>query len=205
MNAPLVHPPTADAVPSSEGVTPVMAQFLAAKAAQPDAIVFFRMGDFYELFFKDAEIASAALGITLTKRGKHQGQDIPMAGVPVHSLDGYLARLIRQGFKAAICEQLEAPSEARKRGSKAVVHRDIVRVVTPGTLTEDSLLDARGANRLAAVSVRKGRAAVAVVELSAGSVDAVACSPDDLGAVLASFRPSEVLAPDRLWSEEAIK
>ena len=205
MNAPLVHPPTADTVPSSEGTTPVMAQFLAAKANQPDAIVFFRMGDFYELFFKDAEIASRALGITLTKRGKHQGQDIPMAGVPVHALDGYLARLIRQGFKAAICEQMEAPSEARKRGSKAVVHRDIVRVVTPGTLTEDSLLDARGANRLAAVSVRKGRAAVAVVELSAGSVDAVACSLEDLGATLASFRPSEVLVPDRLFSDEATK
>ena len=205
MNAPLAHPPTADAVPSSEGTTPVMAQVLAAKASQPDAIVFFRMGDFYELFFKDAEIASRALGITLTKRGKHQGQDIPMAGVPVHALDGYLARLIRQGFKAAICEQMEAPSEARKRGSKAVVHRDIVRVVTPGTLTEDSLLDARGANRLAAVSVRKGRAAVAVVELSAGSVDAVACSLEDLGATLASFRPSEVLVPDRLFSDEATK
>ena len=205
MNAPVIHPATADTVPSSEGTTPVMAQFLAAKASQPDAIVFFRMGDFYELFFKDAEIASKALGITLTRRGKHQGQDIPMAGVPVHALDGYLARLIRQGFKAAICEQLEAPSEARKRGSKAVVHRDIVRVVTPGTLTEDSLLEARGANRLAAVSVRKGRAAVAVVELSAGSVDAVACSLEDLGATLASFRPSEVLVPDRLFSDEATK
>ena len=205
MNAPVIHPATADTVPSSEGTTPVMAQFLAAKASQPDAIVFFRMGDFYELFFKDAEIASKALGITLTRRGKHQGQDIPMAGVPVHALDGYLARLIRQGFKAAICEQLEAPSEARKRGSKAVVHRDIVRVVTPGTLTEDSLLDARGANRLAAVSMRKGRAAVAVVELSAGSVDAVACSLEDLGATLASFRPSEVLVPDRLFSDEATK
>ena len=202
MNAPLAHPPKFEA---DAGTTPVMAQFLAAKASQPDAIVFFRMGDFYELFFKDAEIASAALGITLTKRGKHQGEDIPMAGVPVHALDGYLARLIRQGFKAAICEQLEAPSEARKRGSKAVVHRDIVRVVTPGTLTEDTLLDARGANRLAAVSVRKGRAAVAVVELSAGGVDVVACDPHDLGATLAAFRPSEVLVPDRLFSDETLK
>lgn len=205
MNAPLAHPPQAEALPSAEGVTPVMAQFLAAKASAPDAILFFRMGDFYELFFKDAEIAAAALGITLTKRGKHQGEDIPMAGVPVHALDGYLARLIRQGFKAAICEQLEAPSEAKKRGSKAVVRRDIVRVVTPGTLTEDSLLDARGANRLAAVAIRKGRAAVAVVELSAGAVDVVACPLEDLGATLASFRPSEVLVPDRLFSDEAAK
>jgi len=205
MNAPLAHPPKAEALPSAEGVTPVMAQFLAAKAQAPDAILFFRMGDFYELFFRDAEIAAGALGITLTKRGKHQGEDIPMAGVPVHALDGYLARLIRQGFKAAICEQMEDPAEARKRGSKAVVRRDIVRVVTPGTLTEDSLLDARGANRLAAVSIRKSRAAVAVVELSAGAVDVVACSLEDLGATLASFRPSEVLVPDRLFSDEAAK
>ena len=205
MNAPLAHPPKAAEMPSAEGVTPVMAQFLAAKAQAPDAILFFRMGDFYELFFRDAEIAAAALGITLTRRGKHQGEDIPMAGVPVHALDGYLARLIRQGFKAAICEQLEAPAEARKRGSKAVVRRDIVRVVTPGTLTEDSLLDARGANRLAAVAIRKGRAAVAVVELSAGSVDVVACALEDLAANLASFRPSEVLVPDRLFSDEAAR
>ena len=205
MNAPLAHPPHADAVPSLEGATPFMAQYLTAKAGQPDAILFFRMGDFYELFFKDAEIAAAALGITLTKRGKHNGDDIPMAGVPVHALDGYLARLIRQGFKAAICEQLEDPAEAKKRGGKAVVHRGVVRVVTPGTLTEDSLLDARGANRLAAVAVRKGRAAVAVVELSAGAVDVVACSLEDLGATLSSFRPSEVLVPDRLFSDEATK
>lgn len=188
-----------------EGVTPFMAQYLTAKASVPDAILFFRMGDFYELFFRDAEIAAAALGITLTKRGKHQGDDIPMAGVPVHALEGYLARLIRQGFKAAICEQMEDPAEAKKRGSKAVVRRDIVRVVTPGTLTEDSLLDARGANRLAAVAIRKGRAAVAVVELAGGVVDVVACALEDLGATLASFRPSEVLVPDRLFSDEAAK
>jgi DNA mismatch repair protein MutS len=101
MNAPLAHPPKAEPLPSAEGVTPVMAQFLAAKAQAPDAILFFSMGDFYELFFKDAEIAAAALGITLTKRGKHKGEDIPMAGVPVHALEGYLARLIRQGSTAA--------------------------------------------------------------------------------------------------------
>ena len=205
MNAPLVPPPKAADLPSAEGVTPVMAQFLAAKASQPDAILFFRMGDFYELFFRDAEIAAAALGITLTKRGKHQGEDIPMAGVPVHALEGYLARLIRQGFKAAICEQMEDPAEAKKRGSKAVVKRDIVRVVTPGTLTEDSLLDARGANRLAAVAIRKGRAAAAVVELSAGEVDVVACGLEDLAATLASFRPAEVLVPDRLFGDKAAK
>ncbi|WP_336979435.1 DNA mismatch repair protein MutS [Brevundimonas nasdae] len=203
MNAPVSHPP--EIAVSLEGATPFMAQYLTAKAGQPDAILFFRMGDFYELFFKDAEVAAAALGITLTKRGKHQGEDIPMAGVPVHAMEGYLARLIRIGHKVAICEQLEDPAEAKKRGGKAVVHRGVVRVVTPGTLTEDSLLDARGANRLAAVAVRKGRAAVAVVELSSGAVDSVACSLEDLGAALAAFRPSEVLVTDRMYSDEATR
>lgn len=203
MNAPVSHPPEIAA--SLEGATPFMAQYLTAKAGQPDAILFFRMGDFYELFFKDAEVAAAALGITLTKRGKHQGEDIPMAGVPVHAMEGYLARLIRIGHKVAICEQLEDPAEAKKRGGKAVVHRGVVRVVTPGTLTEDSLLDARGANRLAAVAVRKGRAAVAVVELSSGAVDSVACSVEDLGAALAAFRPSEVLVTDRMYSDETTR
>ena len=203
MNAPVSHPPEIAA--SLEGATPFMAQYLTAKAGQPDAILFFRMGDFYELFFKDAEVAAAALGITLTKRGKHQGEDIPMAGVPVHAMEGYLARLIRIGHKVAICEQLEDPAEAKKRGGKAVVHRGVVRVVTPGTLTEDSLLDARGANRLAAVAVRKGRAAVAVVELSSGAVDSVACSIEDLGAALAAFRPSEVLVTDRMYSDETTR
>lgn len=203
MNAPVTHPPEIAA--SLEGATPFMAQYLTAKAGQPDAILFFRMGDFYELFFKDAEVAAAALGIALTKRGKHQGEDIPMAGVPVNSMEGYLARLIRMGHKVAICEQLEDPAEAKKRGGKAVVHRGVVRVVTAGTLTEDSLLDARGANRLAAVAVRKGRAAVAVVELSSGAVDSVACSIEDLGAALAAFRPSEVLVTDLMYSDEATR
>lgn len=206
MNAPVIPSPVPDATtPSLEGATPFMAQYLTVKAAQPDAIVFFRMGDFYELFFQDAEIAASVLGIALTKRGKHQDQDIPMAGVPVHALEGYLARMIRQGFRCAICEQLEDPAEAKKRGSKAVVKRDIVRVVTPGTLTEDNLLEAKGANRLAAVALRKGRAAVAVVELSAGTVETVAVDPADLGATLASFRPSEVLVPDRLFSDDLVR
>src|ERR1700759_4051600 len=141
--------------PEAVATSPVMQQFFDAKARQPDALDFFRMGDFYELFFDDAVKAAAALGIALTARGKHAGQDIPMAGVPVHAAEAYLAKLIRAGFKVAVCEQLEDPAEAKRRGgSKAVVHRDLVRVVTPGTLTEDSLLDARGANRLAAVAVR---------------------------------------------------
>src|SRR3982075_1352299 len=131
--------------------TPVIEQFIEIKAANPDCLLFYRMGDFYELFFEDAEVAARALGIVLTKRGKHLGQDIPMCGVPVHRADEYLQRLIRQGFRVAVCEQLEDPAEARKRGSKAVVRRDVVRLVTPGTLTEDSLLDAKARNYLTAV------------------------------------------------------
>ncbi|MFN3352450.1 MAG: DNA mismatch repair protein MutS, partial [Brevundimonas sp.] len=204
MNAP-AFPPSGqppEVAASLEGATPFMAQYLTAKAGHPDALLFFRMGDFYELFFQDAEIAAAALGITLTKRGKHQGGDIPMAGVPVHAMEGYLARLIRQGHKVAVCEQTEDPAEAKKRGSKAVVRREVVRVVTPGTLTEDSLLDARGANRLAAVAITRGEAAVAVVELSSSEVETVACAPEELAAALAAFRPSEVLAAERLFADK---
>ena len=197
MNAPTAQPIPADA-------TPVMAQFFEAKARQPDALVFFRMGDFYELFFEDAVKASAALGIALTARGKHAGQDIPMAGVPVHAAEAYLAKLIRAGFKVAVCEQMEDPAEARKRGSKSVVRRDVVRVVTPGTLTEEGLLDARGSNRLAAVALRAGQAAVASVELSTGEVDVALITPGGLASALAALSPSETLVPDRLFADAHI-
>ena len=191
-------------LPDAEGATPVMAQFFEAKRAQPDALVFFRMGDFYELFFDDAVRAAEALGITLTYRGVHQNQAIPMAGVPVHAADAYLAKLIRAGHRVAVCEQMEDPREARKRGSKSVVRREVTRVVTPGTLTEDSLLDARGANRLAAVSVRGGRAALASVELSTGEVEVAALDREALGPALAALAPAEILCPDRLFSDELV-
>jgi DNA mismatch repair protein MutS len=203
MNA--ATPPTQpDAAHPGAAATPVMAQFFDAKARQPDALVFFRMGDFYELFFEDAEKASAALGIALTSRGVHGGQPIPMAGVPAHAAEAYLAKLIRAGFKVAVCEQVEDPAEARKRGSKSIVRRDLVRVVTPGTLTEDGLLDARGANRLAAVAVRAGQAAVACVELSTGEVDCLSVSPAGLASALAALGPSEILASDRLFADEVV-
>ncbi|MBW8813792.1 MAG: DNA mismatch repair protein MutS [Caulobacterales bacterium] len=195
---------SASAAPEAAGATPVMAQFFEAKARQPDALVFFRMGDFYELFFEDAQKAAAALGITLTARGQHGGQPIPMAGVPAHAMEAYLAKLIRAGFKVAVCDQLEDPAEARKRGSKAVVRREVTRVVTPGTLTEDGLLDARGANRLAAVSVRAGAAAVASVELSTGEVECLGVSVAGLASALAALGPSEILVPDRLFADEAV-
>src|SRR6476619_5524355 len=160
------------------GVTPSMAQFLEIKAANPDCILFYRMGDFYELFFEDAVAAAEALGIVLTKRGKHLGDDIPMCGVPVHRADEYLQRLIRRGFRVAVCEQMEDPAEARKRGSKAVVRRDVVRLVTPGTLTEDSLLDAKARNYLTALfdgpKLGRGQAdmiALASLDISTGEFE----------------------------------
>ena len=133
--------------------TPMMAQYLGIKAQYPGALLFYRMGDFYEMFFDDAVAASQALDIALTKRGQHEGQDIPMCGVPVHSAEGYLLTLIRKGFRVAVCEQLEDPAEAKKRGAKSVVKRDVVRLVTPGTLTEESLLEARRNNYLCAYAV----------------------------------------------------
>src|SRR6266513_5860012 len=132
--------------------TPVMEQYIEIKAANPDHLLFYRMGDFYELFFEDAELAARALGIVLTQRGKHLGRDIPMCGVPVHRADEYLNRLIALGHRVAVCEQLEDPAEARKRGGKSVVRRDVIRVVTPGTLTEDTLLDAKRNNYLLAIA-----------------------------------------------------
>src|SRR5262245_7646595 len=132
-------------------VTPAMAQYVEIKAANPDYLLFYRMGDFYEMFFEDAEVASHALGIVLTKRGKYLGKDVPLCGVPVARADEYLHKLIALGHRVAVCEQLEDPAEARKRGAKSIVRRDVVRLVTAGTLTEDTILDARRNNYLLAV------------------------------------------------------
>jgi len=199
---------TRDAAMSPAGdtsaATPVMQQYFSAKARQPDALIFFRMGDFYELFFDDAKAAAEALGIVLTYRGKHAGGDIPMAGVPVHAAEAYLAKLIRAGFKVAVCEQMEDPAEAKKRGSKSIVRREVVRVVTPGTLTEDSLLDARGANRLAALAVRAGQAALASVEISTGDVEVVLVDREALADALAALRPVEILVPERLFADAVV-
>jgi len=187
------------ASPDENRVTPMMAQFLKVKHAHPDALLFYRMGDFYELFFDDAVVAAAALDIALTKRGKHDGEDIPMCGVPVHAADSYLARLIRQGFRVAVCEQMEDPAEARKaRGAKAVVKRDVVRIVTPGTLTEDTLLDARRHNYLAALARAEGALALAVVDVSTGELSARSVNEAGLAAALASLEPGEILIGEAL-------
>jgi DNA mismatch repair protein MutS len=174
----------------------MMAQFLGIKQAHPGALLFYRMGDFYEMFFEDAVAAAAALGIALTKRGKHEGEDIPMCGVPVHAAEGYLLTLIRKGFRVAVCEQLEPPAEAKKRGAKSVVKRDVVRLVTPGTLTEDSLLEARRHNFLAAYARVRNEAALAWVDISTGEFRVTNCPLVMLGPQLARLAPSELLVAD---------
>lgn len=180
----------------TQAVTPMMAQYLEIKERYPDALLFYRMGDFYELFFADAVAAAAALDIALTKRGQHLGQDIPMCGVPVHSAEGYLAQLIRKGFRVAVCEQIEDPAEARKRGAKSVVARDVVRLVTPGTLTEDGLLEARRSNFLAAYAEVRGAGAFAWTDVSTGELTVTACARVGLGPMLARIAPREVLVPE---------
>ncbi|MEM8556016.1 MAG: DNA mismatch repair protein MutS [Pseudomonadota bacterium] len=177
-------------------VTPMMAQYLEIKADHPGDLLFYRMGDFYEMFFDDAVAAAAALDIALTKRGKHSGQDIPMCGVPVHAAEGYLHDLTRKGFRVAICEQLEDPAEAKKRGYKSVVKRGVTRVVTAGTLTEDSLLDARTNNYLAAWVELRGEGALAWADISTGSVTVAPCPRLTIGPNLARVLPRELLVPE---------
>ncbi|MBH0238630.1 DNA mismatch repair protein MutS [Methylobrevis sp. L22] len=184
-----------------------MEQFIEIKAANPDSLLFFRMGDFYEMFFEDAEVASRALGITLTKRGKHYGRDIPMCGVPLHTADDYLQRLIALGHRVAVCEQVEDPAEARKRGAKSVVRRDVVRLVTPGTITEDNLLDARRSNFLSALARAKGgegggdRFALAWIDMSTGAFRLAEFDAAALAASIARVEPRELLVPDSLLDE----
>ncbi|HEX2116512.1 MAG TPA: DNA mismatch repair protein MutS [Alphaproteobacteria bacterium] len=186
-------------------VTPMMAQYLDVKRAHPGVLLFYRMGDFYELFFDDAVVAAKALDIALTKRGKHLGEDVPMCGVPVHAYEAYLLRLIRQGHRVAVCEQMEDPAEAKKRGSKAVVRRDVVRVITPGTLTEDTLLDARRHNYLAALSEAGGALGLAWLDMSTGEFALQPVSAAGLGAALARVAPGELLVPDRLLDRVELK
>jgi DNA mismatch repair protein MutS len=184
--------------------TPMMAQYHAIKRQQPDCLLFYRMGDFYEMFFDDAVNAAAALDIALTKRGSHDGVDIPMCGVPVHAADTYLSRLIRAGFKVAVCEQVENPAEAKKRGPKSVVKREIVRLVTQGTLTEDALLDARAHNHLAALADAGGRLGFAWLDMSTGEFTVQHIDEGGLAAALARVAPNELLVPERLLEQPSL-
>jgi DNA mismatch repair protein MutS len=185
-------------------ITPMMVQYLKIKASHADALLFYRMGDFYELFFDDAVQAAAALDIALTKRGKHLGEEIQMCGVPVHAAEGYLLTLIRKGFRVAVCEQVEAPAEAKKRGYKAVVKREVVRLVTPGTLTEDTLLDARHHNFLAAWAEVRGEGALAWVDVSTGDLTVAATSRAALGPGMARIAPREVLVLDTAFEDPVL-
>ncbi|WP_427453331.1 DNA mismatch repair protein MutS [Litorimonas sp. WD9-15] len=184
-------------------LTPMMAQFLDIKQdVGPEALLFYRMGDFYELFFDDAVRAAAALDIALTKRGKHLGEPIPMCGVPVHSSEVYLQRLIKKGFRVAVCEQTESPAEAKKRGSKSVVRREVVRLVTPGTLTEDNLLDARGSNLIVSlVRTVAGDHALAWADVSDGTFRTCASDRDGLAAQIAALSPREIVLPEALYHD----
>ncbi|MFK8252430.1 DNA mismatch repair protein MutS [Ancylobacter terrae] len=212
MDAPANAPArTLPSPPGEDRATPMMAQYIEIKAANPDSLLFYRMGDFYELFFDDAEAASRTLGIVLTKRGKHRGEDIPMCGVPVERAEEYLHKLIAAGHRVAVCEQLEDPAEAKKRGPKSVVKRDVTRLVTPGTLTEDALLDARRENVLAALARLRGSEAegpayaLAFADISTGSFRVLETGAGRLAADLARIEPAELLVPDAAYDDPALK
>jgi DNA mismatch repair protein MutS len=190
--------------------TPMMTQYLEIKAANPDCLLFYRMGDFYEMFFEDAEVASRALGIVLTKRGRHQGEDIPMCGVPVERADDYLQRLIGFGHRVAVCEQTEDPSEARKRGAKSVVARGVVRLVTPGTITEERLLDPSRANVLVAlVRLRLAEGGwiygTAAVDISTGAFHLAESSEGGLNAEIARLDPREIVAGEAVCEDPLLR
>jgi len=190
--------------------TPMMAQYIEIKAANPDSLLFYRMGDFYELFFGDAETSSRALGITLTKRGKHLGEDIPMCGVPVHAADDYLQKLIALGYRVAVCEQMENPAEAKKRGAKSVVKRDVVRLVTPGTITEERLLEPGASNVFATLArVRGGTSgntyAIAAVDISTGGFRLLESDAASLSADIARIRPRELVVSDNVFEDHDLK
>jgi DNA mismatch repair protein MutS len=187
----------------------MMEQYLEIKAGHPGLLLFYRMGDFYELFFEDAEIASKTLGIVLTKRGKHQGMDIPMCGVPVERSEDYLHRLIAAGHRVAVCEQTEDPAASRARGNKSVVRRGVVRLVTPGTLTEDTLLDARANNYLLAIarsraSSSQDRFGLAWIDISTSEFMVTECSGGELSATLSRINPNEVIVSDALYGDASL-
>ncbi len=207
---------------ATPAATPMMEQYVEIKAANPDLLLFYRMGDFYELFFGDAEEASRALGIVLTKRGKHLGQDIPMCGVPVHAADDYLQKLIALGFRVAVCEQIEDPAEAKKRGGKSVVRRDVVRLVTPGTITEEKLLapselsflmalgrvkggsETRGGERDSATG-KQGSYALAWIEMSTGTFRVAETNADRLLSDIFRVDPKELIVAEPVFHDPELK
>ncbi|OQP84902.1 DNA mismatch repair protein MutS [Rhizobium rhizosphaerae] len=194
---------------SRASATPMMEQYIEIKAANPGSLLFYRMGDFYELFFQDALEASRALGITLTRRGQHLGQDIPMCGVPIHAADDYLQKLIALGYRVAVCEQIEDPAEAKKRGAKSVVKRDVVRLVTPGTITEDKLLSPADANYLMALArIRAGDEpafALAWIDISTGVFRVAETTQTRLLADILRIDPRELILADSLFEDAELR
>ncbi len=188
-------------------LTPMMEQYLAIKAANQDCLLFYRMGDFYELFFDDAVAAAKTLGIALTSRGRHLGQDIPLCGVPVRAAEDYLHKLIAAGYRVAVCDQTEDPAEARKRGSKSVVQREVIRLVTPGTLTEDSLLDSRAGNYLAAIARDRGTQSygLAWIDISTGDFRVASTEAISLAAELARIAPREIILSDAVFADPELQ
>ena len=195
---------------SIKNITPMMAQYLEIKKEHQDYLLFYRMGDFYEMFFDDAVKASKALDIALTKRGHHEGKDIPMCGVPFHAYESYLARLIRQGFKVAICEQTEDPKEAKKRGAKSVVRREVIRLVTPGTLTEDTLLDSKKNNFMISLLKSAEGLGVSWIDVSTGDFYTQTLSLKERGedvvlaSLLARLSPVEIIVADSYLQNPSI-
>jgi len=194
---------------TNNAATPMMQQYIEIKSVNPGSLLFYRMGDFYELFFEDAEIAARALGITLTKRGKHLGEDIPMCGVPVHAAEDYLQRLITLGHRIAVCEQTENPAEAKKRGSKAVVKREVIRLVTPGTITEEKILEPSSSNFLCAMARAHNQAeetfALSWIDISTGNFNVMSIGRSEISSALARIEPRELILSEKLYHEEGFR
>ncbi|MDD9332126.1 MAG: DNA mismatch repair protein MutS, partial [Bartonella sp.] len=201
--------PTIPSNTHQERLTPMMEHYIEIKAVNSDSLLFYRMGDFYELFFNDAIEAAQALGITLTTRGKHLGEDIPMCGVPVHSADDYLQKLIACGYRVAVCEQIEDPAEAKKRGSKSVVQRDVVRLITPGTITEEKLLDPARANYLMTLACTTTRSkeeyALSWIDISTGIFRVTESRHENLLTDIMRVDPQEVIVADSLFHDKSQK
>ena len=178
---------------TQKNVTPLMEQYMEIKKNHSDSLLFFRMGDFYELFFEDAYLASDILNITLTKRGKLDGKDIPMCGVPHHSSEKYMELLIKKGINIAICEQTETPDQAKKRGYKAIVNREVVRIITPGTILEDNLIGLKTNNFLLSVNDVRGDISISWVDISTGKVSTLSTTIEKVSSVIARINPSEVI------------
>ena len=185
---------------SNKKPTPMLQQYFEIKEKYPDCLLFFRLGDFYELFFEDARKAAHTLGLVLTYRGFYDGKEVPMCGVPFHAYENYLVRLIRNGYKVAICEQMEKPEEAKKRGSTAIVKRDVIRIVTSGTLTEDALLNSRQNNFLTVIVASGAEYGFAWADMSTGEFFTQTATDESFNTLLDRIKPAEIIVADNFMT-----